>query len=178
MKNIILIVFVAFFTIANAEFALKLLQNNVLTGNFSNSLILSLPPCSLAGKQVNLQYNSTGTNDANTLTEIFKVPGCRSKRGLISVTENNGQVTLNKELGYQVTNLRNGTEYSFQYIVDQDKSSVLTASTRTATSYTQIDESLPGRSAAMIIITVLLSVAMLLLIVGLIVSILIGNTED
>ncbi|KAJ8267055.1 hypothetical protein GJAV_G00137790 [Gymnothorax javanicus] len=180
MNNLILLIFGVFFNAANAEFALNLLQpdKGVVTSNFSNSLILTLPPCTLAGMTVNLTYNETGTGKSTLLTKIFTVPACRPKRDLISVTANDGQLSFTKNVGYQAKNLASGTEYSFQYAVGTEKSNVLTASTRTATSYTQIDSSLPGRSAAMIVITVVLSMAMFVLIVGLILSILLGTSDD
>ncbi|KAJ8345247.1 hypothetical protein SKAU_G00294400 [Synaphobranchus kaupii] len=180
MKNIILIVFGMFFTIANAKFKLKLLEpsDGVLSSKFSYSLILSLPPCSLVGKNVDLAYNNTGTSESKALKSIFQVPNCRSKRDLISVTEKNNHFTLTKDLGYQVNNLINGTQYSFQYVVDTEESNILTASTRAALSYTQIDDGLPARSAAMVVITVLLSVAMFILLVGLIISLFYGNSGD
>ncbi|XP_064207019.1 uroplakin-2-like [Anguilla rostrata] len=171
MKNIILIVFGVFFTIANAEFQLKLLgpSDGVVTSVFSDSLIVSLPPCSLAGKNVDLWYKNIATSKNNTLKNIFTVPKCISKRDLVQI---------NKVQGYQVTNLMTGTQYSLQYILDTDKSIVITANTTAVTSYSTINDGLPGRSAAMIVITVLLSVAMFILIVALIVSLFFRSTAD
>ncbi|KAJ8388338.1 hypothetical protein AAFF_G00134920 [Aldrovandia affinis] len=178
MKTIILGVFGVFFTVANAEFELKLLSDEVISSTFERSVILGLPPCTLAGRSVDLEYNNTGTNEKTILRNIFPVPLCRSKRGLISFPEQNAHFTLKRDLGYQVMNLANGTEYSFQYIVDTERSKALLATTRAAPSYTQIDDGLPARSGAMVVITVILSVAMFILLVALIITLFFGNSED
>ncbi|KAG7483530.1 hypothetical protein MATL_G00039380 [Megalops atlanticus] len=180
MKTITLVIFGAFLYFANAEFTVSLLtgSDGVITSTFTDSVFLSLPPCSLAGQSVNLQYNNTATKEIKTLRDIFKVPLCRFRRALAVVTETNGHFIITKELGYQVKDLTNGTQYSLQYIVGAERSNVLEATTKTASDYAQLDEGLPAHSGAMVVITVLLSVAMFLLVLGLIVTLFLSNSDD
>ncbi|KAG9351463.1 hypothetical protein JZ751_022713 [Albula glossodonta] len=104
----------------------------------------------------------TATN-AETLT--IEVPSCsESKRDLISVTEKNKNFILSKFLGYQVTNLTNGTEYRLTGIL--------------TSSYTQINDGLAARSGAMVVITVILSVAMFILVLGLIITVFFVNNGE
>ncbi|XP_018610831.2 uroplakin-2 [Scleropages formosus] len=157
------------FTLAHADFQLSALSSSdgVVTSSFSDSVLLSLPPCRLSGNGVTLQYENMATNVNTTSTNIFTVPACITRRDVISVADSTSQFSSSRILGFQVTGLTNGTHYRFQYTVGQETSNVLDISTISAAPYESIDDGLPARSGAMVVITVLLAVAMFLLIVGL-----------
>ncbi|XP_006642299.1 uroplakin-2 [Lepisosteus oculatus] len=165
---------------ADADFTVNVLgeSDGLVTGQLSDSVILSLPPCSLAGNTVNMVYQQGGTQNKVNLTGIFKVPVCRFKRDLITVIANSGQFTVTRNIGYQVKNLSPATNYTFQYFVGSEKSNAVQAATRTVSNYQDIDDGLPARSGAMVVITVLLSVAMFILIVGLIVTLVLAHCRN
>ncbi|XP_012677378.2 uroplakin-2 [Clupea harengus] len=165
----------ALFTLTNAEFTVRVLkeEDGVVTGIFTDSLLLSLPPCSLEGQNVSLAYNDSN-NKSWILEHIFIVPSCGNMTG----TGREGHLVTSNIGLYKVSDLASGTNYSFQYHTDLEKSNVVTASTRSAQDYSGIDTVLPARSGSMIVITVILSVAMAFLLVALTITIVLSNDED
>ncbi|XP_056108893.1 uroplakin-2 [Rhinichthys klamathensis goyatoka] len=73
--------------------------------------------------------------------------------------------------GFHLKGLKSGTTYNMTYKIANDISTVLTETTTTVTDYQQINTGLPARSGAMVVITVILSLAMVALVVGFIISV-------
>ncbi|KAG1957411.1 uroplakin-2 [Pimephales promelas] len=138
-----------------ADIPIKLLSpetDGVVAGRFPNSFLLKLPDCSIYGnKSAQVLYIELPSNASKT--ESFEVPYC--------------PVSLP---GYLLKDLKSGTTYNVMYKIENDTSTVLTETTTTVTDYQQINAGLPARSGAMVVITVILSLAMVALLVGLIFS--------
>nr|XP_005172061.1 uroplakin 2-like isoform X1 [Danio rerio] len=136
-----------------AEIPISLLNPNtdgVLASTFPNSFLLQMPDCSIYGNQsVLLLYTEAPTNLNNTVN--FTVQPCPVSQSW-----------------YLLGNLKNGTTYSMSYKIGNDTSSVLTNTTTNVNDYQQIDTGLRARSGAMVVITVILSLAMVFLLVGII----------
>uniref|UniRef100_A0A672SVV0 Zgc:194948 n=1 Tax=Sinocyclocheilus grahami TaxID=75366 RepID=A0A672SVV0_SINGR len=145
-----------------AEIEIRLLDpktDGVLASKFPNSLLLSLPNCTVYGnKSAELLYIELPST--KNKTESFIVPSCPVRQP-----------------GYLLQNLKNGTTYNMQYKIAgvNDISANLTMTTTNAADYQQIDSGLPARSGAMVVITVILSLAMVILLAGLIISIFFSN---
>ncbi|KAK7165308.1 hypothetical protein R3I94_003618 [Phoxinus phoxinus] len=139
-----------------AEIPIKVLNpetDGVVAGRFPNSFLLKLPDCSTYGsKFAELLYTELPSNETNT--EPFTVPSCPVSQP-----------------GYLLTGLKNGTTYNMMYAIEKDTSKVLTDTTTTVIDYQQINSGLPARSGAMVVITVILSLAMVALVAGLIISV-------
>ncbi|XP_067293918.1 uroplakin-2 [Pseudorasbora parva] len=154
----VLFILVALCPLNFADFPIRLLStetpDGVLASRFSNAFLLALPNCTDFGNQpAKLLYTEVGSNVTNIKT--FQVPDCPASK-----------------LGYLLQDLKSETNYSMMYTIGSNNSSVLTENTTTpALDYKQIDSGLPARSGAMVVITVLLSLAMVILLAGLIVSI-------
>ncbi|XP_076130065.1 uroplakin-2 [Alosa pseudoharengus] len=159
---------------ANADFDTDVLneKHGVVSGILSDSVLLRLPPCSFQGQNVSLQYTINNTVDTWTLKNIFTVPPCEKTTG----TEGNSLVT--RRIGYKVSDLASGTTYRFQFQIGSNKSNTVLATTKAGQHYSGIDTGLPARSGAMVVITVILSVAMFILMVALTVTIVLSNDED
>ncbi|KAL4608645.1 uroplakin-2 [Arapaima gigas] len=174
-----LLILGVFFTFAHADFQLRALTSSdgVLSSSYSDSVLLSSPPCRLGGNRVTLQFQNMATNMNTTMNNIFLVPACRTRRDTILIPNNAGQ-SASSFLGYQVNGLTNGTMYRFQYTVGQEKSNVLDISTLSVSPYTSIYDGLPARSGAMVVITVILSITMFLLVVGLVVTLFLSHCRQ
>ncbi|KAL2095089.1 hypothetical protein ACEWY4_009808 [Coilia grayii] len=162
----------ALLTFTCADFNVRILDDKdvVVSGMLPDSLLLSLPPCSLEGQNADLIYSTNTTSD-KTLRSVFTVPTC--------VTSGREEGTLvSRKIAYKVSNLAAGAHYRLQYQVGTQKSNVVTASTRAAKDYNDIDTGLPARSGAMVVITVILSVAMFVLMVAITVTLVIATDED
>ncbi|XP_026777440.3 uroplakin-2 isoform X1 [Pangasianodon hypophthalmus] len=156
------------------DFPLSMLSahDKVITGRFFDSLLLSLPPCTYAGKSVDLEYLNCDTNTSYILYDIFTVPNCNSSGNLT------GSTAFSRNIGYQLTNLSNGTQYKINYKIGDIRSIPLMATTRTVADYTEIKLGSQGRSAAMVVITVILSVAMFILLISIIISMFVSPNEE
>ncbi|XP_062845155.1 uroplakin-2-like [Trichomycterus rosablanca] len=152
-------------SVAELQPSLLTTNNGVITGQYLDSLMLSLPPCEYAGQNVHLEYTNTITNDTMYINDAFMVPTCDN------ITCLDNPLSVNRGLGYQLSGLNDSTLYSVRYMIGSNKTVPVAASTIKMADYNTISEKLPGRSAAMIVITVLLSVAMFLLLVGLLVTV-------
>ncbi|XP_066516103.1 uroplakin-2 [Hoplias malabaricus] len=157
----------------NADFPARVLTSNdgVMTGQFLDSLLLSLPPCELEGQSVDLEYLNVNTNENKTLTSIFTVPSCTNVNTI-------GSTAFGRNIGYQLMNLSNGTAYRLHYKVGNVSSVTIFGTTITASDYNGINDGLPARSGAMVVITVILSVTMLLLLICLILSLALSTSGN
>ncbi|XP_062391530.1 uroplakin-2 [Sardina pilchardus] len=156
----------------NADFLTNVLkeEDGVVSGVLTDSVLLRLPPCSLQGQNVSLKYTINNTMDSWTLENIFKVPSCET-------TTDAGSL-VSRRIGYKVSGLASGTTYSFQFQIGSNQSNIVLATTKAGQDYGEIDIGLPARSGAMIVITVILSVAMFILMVALTVTIVLSNDDD
>ncbi|KAF4073238.1 hypothetical protein AMELA_G00256580 [Ameiurus melas] len=156
------------------DFPLSMLsvEDSVITGRFIDSLLLSLPPCTYAGQSVDLEYLNCYTNKNYTLYNIFTVPNCNSNGDLT------GPTAFSRNIGYQLMNLTNGTSYIIRYKIGMNRSNPLMATTRSASSYTEIEVGFPGRSAAMVVITVILSVDAFILLIWISISTLVSPSDE
>ncbi|KAG9282018.1 uroplakin-2 [Astyanax mexicanus] len=162
----VLFILGGFIPLIYADFSATMLtvDDGVITGRFSDSVLLSLPPCDqYAGKSVDLEYLNVNTNQTTTLKSIFTVANCSS--GINTV----GSTAISRNIGYQLKNLSNGTEYRIHYQIGSNKSVPIMATTRSVPDFGN-DLSLPARSGAMVVITVILSLAMFFLLICLILS--------
>ncbi|KAA0716474.1 hypothetical protein E1301_Tti009421 [Triplophysa tibetana] len=140
----------------NAALDISLLDpqlDDVLTAKFSDGFLLRFPNCtSYGGQDGQVLYQIIKTDEK--LSENFTVPNCTSDkqapRGLL----------LNK--------LQNGTLYSVWYKIGEEISLPLNSSTLPVTKFSEINDGLPARSGAMVVITVILALAMAVLLAGLI----------
>ncbi|XP_072549980.1 uroplakin-2 [Salminus brasiliensis] len=162
----VLFILGGFVLLINAEFTAKVLsvEDGVMTGRFSDSLLLSLPPCQFAGQTVDLEYLNANTNETKTLTNIFTVASCSTH------SNKAGSTALSRNIGYQLMNLANGTEYKIHYKIGSEISNYMMATTRSVPDYNGINEGLSARSGAMVVITVILSLAMFFLLICLVLS--------
>ncbi|XP_073697512.1 uroplakin-2 [Garra rufa] len=146
------------FSLNSAEIPIQLLDpetDNVVASKFPNSFLLKWPNCSSYGnRSAGLVYTELLSNQNKT--QNFTVPSCNASQP-----------------GLLLENLKDGTKYIMEYKIYgvEDTSANLTAETVSVISYQQIDSGLPARSGAMVVITVILSLAMVILLVGLIVII-------
>ncbi|KAM9440850.1 uroplakin-2 [Clarias gariepinus] len=156
------------------DFPLALLstESQMISSRFFNSLLLTLPPCNYAGKNVDLEYQNLDINTKYYISNIFTIPSC------INTGYPNGLSAFSRRIGYQLMNLNESTQYRIIYKIGNLSSTPLTASTRTAVNYTDIDLSFAGRSAAMVVITVVLSVTMFILLLGIIISLFVSPKKD
>nr|XP_045002358.1 uroplakin-2 isoform X3 [Jaculus jaculus] len=107
----------------------------------------------------------------------FVVPPCRGRRELVSVVDSGGGYTVTRLSAYQVTNLTPGTKYYISYQVQKGTSTESSRETPMSTLPRRRVESIGlgmARTGGMVVITVLLSVAMFLLVVGLIIALAVG----
>ncbi|KAI5608362.1 uroplakin 2-like isoform X1 [Silurus asotus] len=156
------------------DFPLSVLSSEdaVITGRFFDSLLLSLPPCTYAGKNVDLEYQDYNNNKSYILTNIFMVSSC------VYIGDMQGSTAVSRNIGYQLMNLSNGTQYKINYKIGVNKSTSVIVYTRTAAvNYRDVDLGFTGRSAAMVVITSILSVAMFVLLIGIIIVLLSPSEE-
>ncbi|XP_062845243.1 uncharacterized protein upk2 [Trichomycterus rosablanca] len=160
-----------FFPIIMAESSLTLLtnENNVITGRFIDFLLISLPSCVYGGQNVDVEYQNVNTSQTNTLTNIFTVAYCQSSGS------SSGLLAVRRRLGYQLTGLNSNTEYKIRYKIGSTYSNYLMATTRKVFDHKGINTGLSGWSAAMIVITATLSVAMFFLLLSFILSLVLSN---
>uniref|UniRef100_A0A803K0N2 Uroplakin 2 n=1 Tax=Xenopus tropicalis TaxID=8364 RepID=A0A803K0N2_XENTR len=138
----------------------------------ATSAIFAFPDCTYSGQTVSLVI----TNSTSTATIIqnatFQVPQCRLKRDIVVI--NNGQSgnvqTVN--VGYQIQNLQPGTNYMATYSSGGISGPSFQFSTRTV--YPAV-ANIMARSGGMVVITVLLSIAMFVLLAGLIAVLILGR---
>ncbi|XP_074158418.1 uroplakin-2 [Sminthopsis crassicaudata] len=157
-----------------AEFNISSISG-LLSPALAESFLVALPPCHLTGGTAALTVRRI--NETTGLTHNFIVPPCRGRRDLVSVVYSSGSFTVTRLSAYQVTNLIPGTSYYVSYSVVKGNTIESSNRVRMATLPRRKVETLGlgmARTGGMIVITVLLSVAMFLLVVGFIVALVLG----
>ncbi|XP_056600782.1 uncharacterized protein zgc:194948 [Triplophysa dalaica] len=128
-------------------------SDEVLTAIFSDGFLLRFPNCTTYGGQDGaVLYQILKTDEKQS--ENFTVPNCssdkRAPRGLL------------------LKNLKHETNYSIWYKIRDEISLPLNSSTLPVTKFSEINDGLPARSGAMVVITVILALAMAVLLAGII----------
>nr|XP_045002357.1 uroplakin-2 isoform X2 [Jaculus jaculus] len=157
-----------------ADFNISSLSG-LLSPALTESLLVALPPCHLTGGNATLMVRRA--NDSKVVKSNFVVPPCRGRRELVSVVDSGGGYTVTRLSAYQVTNLTPGTKYYISYQVQKGTSTESSRETPMSTLPRRRVESIGlgmARTGGMVVITVLLSVAMFLLVVGLIIALAVG----
>ncbi|KAM9031503.1 uroplakin-2 [Sarcophilus harrisii] len=157
-----------------AEFNISSISG-LLSPALAESFLVALPPCHLTGGKATLTVRRT--NESTGLTHNFMVPPCRGQRDLVNVVYSGGSFTVTRLDAYQVTNLVPGTSYYVSYSVVKGNAVESSNRVQMATLPRRKVETLGlgmARTGGMIVITVLLSVAMFLLVVGFIVALALG----
>uniref|UniRef100_A0A8D0L3B7 Uroplakin 2 n=1 Tax=Sphenodon punctatus TaxID=8508 RepID=A0A8D0L3B7_SPHPU len=137
----------------------------LLTPAFAESLLVAVPPCQFTGANANIRH--------------FTAPPCRSRRYVLSVGDSNDGFTVTRLDAYQVTGLIPGQTYSISYSIPNKDHSVSSSNTITMQTLQRelASSCLMARSGGMVVITVLLSIAMFLLLVGLIAVLVIAGRK-
>ncbi|XP_010627603.1 uroplakin-2 [Fukomys damarensis] len=157
-----------------AEFNISSLSG-LLSPALAQSLLVALPPCHLTGGNATLMVRRA--NDSKVVNSSFVVPPCRGRRELVSVTDSGAGFTVTRLSAYQVTNLAPGTRYYISYRVQKGASTESSREIPMSTLPRRNMESIGlgmARTGGMVVITVLLSVSMFVLVVGLIVTLILG----
>ncbi|XP_028639700.1 uroplakin-2 isoform X2 [Grammomys surdaster] len=157
-----------------ADFNISSLSG-LLSPALTESLLIALPPCHLTGGNATLMVRRA--NDSKVVKSGFVVPPCRGRRELVSVVDSGAGFTVTRLSAYQVTNLTPGTKYYISYRVQKGMSTESSPETPMSTLPRKNMASIGlgmARTGGMVVITVLLSVAMFLLVVGLIVALALG----
>ncbi|XP_058145361.1 uroplakin-2 isoform X1 [Dasypus novemcinctus] len=157
-----------------ADFNISSLSG-VLSPALAESLLVALPPCHLTGGNATLIVRRA--NDSKVVKSSFVVPPCRGSRALVSVVDSGAGFTVTRLSAYQVTNLVPGTKYYISYLVKKGTSTESSKEIPMSTLPRRKVESIGlgmARTGGMVVITVLLSVAMFLLVLGFIIALALG----
>ncbi|KAM5318758.1 uroplakin-2 isoform 5-T5 [Glossophaga mutica] len=149
--------------------------SGLLSPALTESLLVALPPCHLTGGNATLMVRRA--NDSKVVKSSFVVPPCRGRRELVSVVDSGSGFTVTRLGAYQVTNLVPGTKYYISYLVKKGTSTESSRETSLSTLPRKKVESIGlkmARTGGMVVITVLLSVAMFLLVLGFIIALALG----
>ncbi|KAM9220451.1 uroplakin-2 [Dugong dugon] len=114
-----------------------------------------------------------GQRHADVVKSNFVVPPCRGRRELVTVVDSGAGFTVTRLRAYQVTNLVPGTKYYISYLVKKGTSTEYSKEIPMSTLPRRKMESIGlgmARTGGMVVITVLLSIAMFLLVVGFIIT--------
>lgn len=154
------------------EFTISLANDNmgeVVASRRSMSAIITMDPnsCNLAGETVIVTVNNT-SNGQVIAQPNFVRPVCRNRRDLISLVSNADGTPQTLNLGYMLEMLQPSTTYNVYLRAGTIRSNMLGVTTISPVDYRTIDLGF-GRSGAMVVITVILSIAMLALIIAFIV---------
>ncbi|XP_055278472.1 uroplakin-2 isoform X1 [Moschus berezovskii] len=171
---------------AAADFNISSLSG-LLSPVMTESLLVALPPCHLTGGNATLTVRRANDSTARpclsspiscpVVSSSFVVPPCRGRRELVSVVDSGSGFTVTRLSAYQVTNLAPGTKYYISYLVTKGASTESSREISMSTLPRRKAESIGlamARTGGMVVITVLLSVAMFLLVLGLIVALALG----
>ncbi|XP_049634151.1 uroplakin-2 [Suncus etruscus] len=149
--------------------------SGLLSPALAESLMVPLPPCHLTGGNATLTVRRA--NDSKVVRWNFEVPPCRARRELVSVVDSGASYTVTRLSAYQVTNLAPGTTYYISYLVTKGATVETSKEVPMSTLPRRKMESIGlgmARTGGMVVITVLLSVAMFLLVLGLIIALVLG----
>ncbi|XP_004856795.2 uroplakin-2 isoform X2 [Heterocephalus glaber] len=160
-----------------AEFNISNLSG-LLSPALAESLLVALPPCHLTGGNATLMVRRA--NDSKVVNSSFVVPPCRGRRELVSVMDSGAGFTVTRLSAYQVTNLHPGTKYYISYQVQKGSSTESSQEIPMSTLPQRNMESIGlgmARTGGMVVITVLLSISMFVLVVGLIITLALGTRK-
>ncbi|XP_023422021.1 uroplakin-2 isoform X2 [Cavia porcellus] len=149
--------------------------SGVLSPALAESLLVALPPCHLTGGNATLMVRRA--NDSKVVNSSFVVPPCRGRRDLVSVVDSGAGFTVTRLSAYQVMNLTPGTKYYISYRVQKGTSTESSREITMSTLPRRTVESIRvgmARTGGMVVITVLLSVGMFILVLGLIITLALG----
>ncbi|XP_030876193.1 uroplakin-2 isoform X1 [Leptonychotes weddellii] len=152
--------------------------SGLLSPALTESLLVALPPCHLTGGNATLMVRRA--NDSQVVKSSFVVPPCRGRRELVSVVDSGAGFTVTRLSAYQVTDLVPGTKYYISYLVTKGTSTESSRETPMSTLPRRKVESIGlgmARTGGMVVITVLLSVAMFLLVLGFIITLALGTRK-
>ncbi|VTJ51444.1 Hypothetical predicted protein [Marmota monax] len=166
---------------AAAEFNISSLSG-LLSPALTESLLVALPPCHLTGGNATLTVRRA--NDSKVEKSSFIVPPCRGRRELVSVVDSGNGFTVTRLRAYQSQILTERFLLSLQphpksisYRVEKGTSTESSREIPMSTLPRRNMESIGlgmARTGGMVVITVLLSVAMFLLVVGFIIALALG----
>ncbi|XP_025049812.1 uroplakin-2 isoform X2 [Alligator sinensis] len=169
MQALAVLTFCAFFGGTKmADFNISSVSG-VLSPALAESLLMAVPPCQFTGANASIHIiHPNGTTDVRH----FTVPLCRGRRELVSVVDSTGGFTVTRLDAYQITRLTPGHTYTISYSVFNKDRSVSKSNSIAMGTLNRVDyRSIPAdmsRSGGMVVITVLLSIAMFVLVAGLI----------
>lgn len=144
------------------------LSTGIVENPLGNSVLIAIPTsCAYSGQNATL-YVTGPVNQSLSLT----MPQCRLKRDLIVVNNPQNGNSPNINVGYQVLGLNQSTTYTAWYNVGGTDLNPVVFTTKTVA---QAPPTTFRRSGGMVVITVLLSIAMFLLVPGLIVALVLGG---
>ncbi|KAM9659916.1 LOW QUALITY PROTEIN: uroplakin-2 [Trichechus inunguis] len=148
--------------------------SGVLSPALTESLLVALPSCHFTGGNATLMVRRA--NDSKVVKSSFVVPPCRGRRGLVTVVDSGAGFTVTRLRAYQVTNLVPGTKYYISYLVKKRTSTEYSKEIPMSTLPRKMESIGLGmaRTGGMVVITVLLSIAMFLLVVGFIIALALG----
>ncbi|XP_063464399.1 uroplakin-2 [Pan paniscus] len=152
--------------------------SGLLSPALTESLLVALPPCHLTGGNATLMVRRA--NDSKVVTSSFVVPPCRGRRELVSVVDSGAGFTVTRLSAYQVTNLVPGTKFYISYLVKKGTATESSREIPMSTLPRRKVESIGlgmARTGGMVVITVLLSVAMFLLVLGFIIALALGSRK-
>ncbi|XP_062952077.1 uroplakin-2 [Cynocephalus volans] len=152
--------------------------SGLLSPTLTESLLVALPPCHLTGGNATLTVRRA--NDSKVVKSSFVVPPCRGRRELVSVVDSGAGFTVTRLSAYQVTNLVPGTKYYISYLVKKGSTTESSREMAMSTLPRRNVESIGlgmARTGGMVVITVLLSIAMFLLILGFIITLALGTRK-
>ncbi|XP_053547281.1 uroplakin-2 [Bombina bombina] len=142
----------------------------------TSTVIIAFPPCTYDGKTAELIVKNSSST---ILTETFIVPQCRLRRDIIIPSDSISGNQLSRNVGYRIRNLSPGGNYTAEYNI-KDSTNNLVA-TGAAVQFVPLNlQTVPdkmARSGGMVVITVLLSVAMFLLLIGLVITLVLGGRK-
>ncbi|KAM4650935.1 uroplakin-2 [Discoglossus pictus] len=155
-------------SIANAQLFNTSLASGLIRNPLTKTAIIALPGCVYAGNQAVLTVKNATAVVSN---QNFSVPQCRLKRDVVVVSNSLSGNVETSNVGFRVQGLAPNTNYMAQYFITLPNGTTASSSVYNFTTLKNdtVPEELMARSGGMVVITVLLSIAMFLLIVGLIV---------
>ncbi|XP_078540066.1 uroplakin-2 [Lissotriton helveticus] len=167
---------------AQDTFQTNLTGRGLYTKDFSTFAIVDFPPCQYSGQNAILMITMilNSTNSAPLVNVTTEVPQCRTRRasGAIVLSDSSSGNTVTRNIGVRVENLSQNTKYMASYVIGGVvKGSNVNFTTRPVQSYTDIPDTMQ-RSGGMVVITVLLSIAMPILILGLVGTLVFGGGKS
>ncbi|XP_069080896.1 uroplakin-2 [Pleurodeles waltl] len=163
---------------AAATFQTNITETGLYTKEFGTFAIVNFPPCQYSGQTAVLKINSSLTRKEFTI--YTTVPQCRTRRdaGAVILSDSTTGNIVTRNIGVRVENLKSNNTYRASYSIPESgaTSPYITFMTRNVQNFTDIPDTM-RRSGGMVVITVLLSIAMAILILGLVGSLVTGGSK-